>query len=193
MESQNCSGWKRPAGSSSPTFNQTAPCPIKHITPSQGGGRDEERATHCCSVRDLPSARTRDAFCLFVSILFPILRSFLSFCEQESIVHSQQRRLKLLWLLIWDFLCISCAHAKIWIFNGKSTRSGSLLPFVRCLGSSAHTWEASGVLSWCLLAWRHGDRQGHSQAGWLQSTVPLQTVLCLEAHPVELEKKRTIN
>lgn len=86
------------------------------------------------------------------------------------------------------------AHVSVWIFYGKPPRSGSLSPFARWLGSNMHTWKVSGGLSWCLLPWRHGDMQGHSQrqAGWLQNAVPLQIALCLEAHPVELEKKEPL-
>lgn len=173
-----------------------SPCPVNHIRnhlPAKVEAKTRKEANIAAQSETCPQKGPGTYFASLFQSPFLFSGDSFSFVNKNPLhIHNREG---------WNYCGFSfetffvspvhSIHASVWIFSDKSPRAGSLLLFVRWLGSNTHTWKVSGVLSWCLLAWGHGDMQGHSQhqAGWLQSTVPLQITLCLEAHPVELEKK----
>lgn len=130
----------------------------RKISPSQGGGRADERGRHCCSAWDLPSQGpgTHLGPVFQPPSLFRCSTAGSFAAVDRSPLHNHNRGdlnyygLSLRLSLHLLSALLHGTDASIRIFGGKSPRSGSLSPFARWLGSNTHTWRVEG---WADASW----------------------------------------
>lgn len=158
-------------------------------------------AAWCCRVRAFPSTSCIGSSPIHMLIKMLHAEGLPSWYVLEEAISPPQRWQGAWSWAVWSYCGFSLSlppcflsaflrgvYVRVWISGGETTRSG--LP--HDLGAIYIPAKWAG--GWADASWLESrDMKGHShhQAGWLQDVVLLQIALCLEAHPVELEKKKS--